>query len=64
MNDTPSPRPVNPLAPLRLTSFSHGGGCGCKIAPGVLSQILKSSGAGDGHCDQRRNRSPRAALRR
>jgi selenide,water dikinase len=29
---------------LKLTSFSHGGGCGCKIAPGVLSEILKSSG--------------------
>ena len=27
----------------RLTSLSHGGGCGCKIAPGVLSQILRSS---------------------
>jgi len=26
----------------RLTSLSHGGGCGCKIAPGVLSNILKS----------------------
>jgi len=26
----------------RLTSLSHGGGCGCKIAPGVLSDILKS----------------------
>ncbi len=25
----------------RLTSLSHGGGCGCKIAPGVLSQILR-----------------------
>jgi len=25
----------------RLTSLSHGGGCGCKIAPGVLSGILK-----------------------
>lgn len=25
----------------RLTSLSHGGGCGCKIAPGVLSEILK-----------------------
>ena len=24
----------------RLTSLSHGGGCGCKIAPGVLSEIL------------------------
>ena len=30
-------------APLRLTSFSHGGGCGCKIAPGVLSEILRNS---------------------
>lgn len=39
-------RPMNPLAPMRLTSFSHGGGCGCKIAPGVLSEILRSSGAG------------------
>ena len=29
----------------RLTSLSHGGGCGCKIAPGVLAQILQSSGA-------------------
>ena len=27
----------------RLTSLSHGGGCGCKIAPGVLSEILKNS---------------------
>jgi selenide,water dikinase len=24
----------------RLTSLSHGGGCGCKIAPGVLEQIV------------------------
>ena len=35
-----------PSAPLRLTSFSHGGGCGCKIAPGVLSDILKASAPG------------------
>jgi len=41
-----APNPLNPLAPLRLTSFSHGGGCGCKIAPGVLSEILKNSGGG------------------
>src|SRR3569832_786751 len=27
----------------RLTSLSHGGGCGCKIAPGVLSEILKDT---------------------
>ncbi len=30
-------------APLKLTSFSHGGGCGCKIAPGVLAEILKQT---------------------
>lgn len=29
-----------PAAEPRLTSLSHGGGCGCKIAPGVLSEIL------------------------
>ena len=29
---------------IRLTSFSHGGGCGCKIAPGVLAEILRGSG--------------------
>ncbi len=27
-------------SPLRLTHLSHGGGCGCKIAPAVLEQIL------------------------
>ena len=27
----------------RLTSLSHGGGCGCKIAPGVLANILRST---------------------
>ncbi|SAK63440.1 selenophosphate synthetase [Caballeronia calidae] len=32
MTDTTSPR---------LTSLSHGGGCGCKIAPGVLADLLK-----------------------
>ncbi len=26
---------------IRLTQFSHGGGCGCKIAPAVLDEILK-----------------------
>lgn len=28
---------------IRLTQFSHGAGCGCKIAPAVLEQILQSS---------------------
>ena len=32
---TPSQEP-------RLTSLSHGGGCGCKIAPSVLAEILKN----------------------
>jgi len=27
----------------RLTSLSHGGGCGCKIAPAILSKILQFS---------------------
>jgi selenide,water dikinase len=30
----------------RLTSLSHGGGCGCKIAPAMLEQIIAKSGAG------------------
>src|SRR5947208_15859992 len=42
---TSAAAPLDAL-PLRLTSFSHGGGCGCKIAPGVLSEILRSSGGG------------------
>ncbi len=32
-----------PVGPVRLTSLSHGGGCGCKIAPGVLERILAKS---------------------
>jgi selenide,water dikinase len=34
---------TTPDQAIKLTSFSHGGGCGCKIAPGVLSEILKKS---------------------
>jgi selenide,water dikinase len=26
--------------PVRLTSLAHGGGCGCKLAPSVLQQLL------------------------
>ncbi|MBC7917643.1 MAG: selenide, water dikinase SelD [Rhodoferax sp.] len=37
--------PANPAPEPRLTSLSHGGGCGCKIAPGVLSEILKTTTA-------------------
>ncbi len=35
----PAPAAAGP----RLTSLSHGGGCGCKIAPGVLSEILRNT---------------------
>src|SRR5512145_52145 len=28
---------------IRLTEFSHGGGCGCKIAPAILSEMLAAS---------------------
>lgn len=30
---------------IRLTQFSHGGGCGCKIAPGVLRDMLAQNSA-------------------
>ena len=32
------------LTTMRLTSLSHGGGCGCKLAPAVLEQIIAKSG--------------------
>jgi len=38
-------KPAALAAEPRLTSLSHGGGCGCKIAPGVLSEILKGTSA-------------------
>ena len=30
------------LKDIKLTQFSHGSGCGCKVAPSVLDEILKS----------------------
>jgi len=30
------------MEPIRLTHYSHGAGCGCKIAPQVLDSILQS----------------------
>jgi selenide,water dikinase len=35
-----------PEHPARLTAFSHGGGCGCKIAPGVLRDIIAKASPG------------------
>src|SRR2546429_4590139 len=40
----PGRTPPAAAAP-RLTSLSHGGGCGCKIAPGMLADLLKGSAA-------------------
>ena len=37
--------PAMALDEPRLTSLSHGGGCGCKIAPAVLSDILRRTPA-------------------
>jgi selenide,water dikinase len=34
---------MNAPEKIRLTEFSHGGGCGCKIAPAVLSEILATA---------------------
>jgi selenide, water dikinase len=36
----PSPAVRLPEAPFRLTLLAHGGGCGCKLAPSVLQQLL------------------------
>jgi selenide, water dikinase len=33
---------------VRLTSLAHGGGCGCKLAPGVLAEILAQMPATQG----------------
>ncbi len=32
----------------RLTALAHGGGCGCKIAPGVLRELLQGQFAAPG----------------
>ncbi len=50
MPNTNPPSPSSPpadepvaTAPIRLTAFSHGGGCGCKIAPAVLQRLLANA---------------------
>jgi selenide,water dikinase len=35
---------AKPETPVRLTAYSHGAGCGCKIAPDVLTRILAGAG--------------------
>ena len=34
---------MNNMSDIKLTQYSHGAGCGCKIAPSVLTDILKSN---------------------
>ncbi|MFC2992725.1 selenide, water dikinase SelD [Halomonas tibetensis] len=34
------------MSAIRLTQYSHGAGCGCKIAPDVLDSILAKAGTG------------------
>src|ERR1051326_9337463 len=31
------------IDPIKLTEYSHGAGCGCKISPKVLDEILKTT---------------------
>src|SRR5262245_23382260 len=33
---------MNIMQPIRLSHLSHGGGCGCKLAPSVLQQLLST----------------------
>ncbi|MBD3898460.1 selenide, water dikinase SelD [Halomonas sp. ML-15] len=37
------------MSAIRLTQYSHGAGCGCKIAPDVLDSILAKAGPGASH---------------
>ena len=37
------------MSAIRLTQYSHGAGCGCKIAPDVLDGILAKAGPAAGH---------------
>ena len=37
------------MSAIRLTQYSHGAGCGCKIAPDVLDGILAKAGPGATH---------------
>ena len=35
--------------PIRLTQYSHGAGCGCKISPKILDEILSQTGKATPH---------------
>ncbi len=36
---------------IRLTSLAHGGGCGCKLAPSVLRELLANQPTASGFAD-------------
>jgi selenide, water dikinase len=40
---------MNIMQPIRLSQLSHGGGCGCKLAPSVLQQLLSGQPAAARH---------------
>src|ERR1700686_4930304 len=48
--DSMSAQPSSQPRP-RLTSLSHGGGCGCKISPGVLADLLQGALPGAPYAD-------------
>ena len=39
------------VAEVRLTSLAHGGGCGCKLAPSVLQELLAGQPILSGHAE-------------
>ena len=41
--------PLETSSDIKLTQYSHGAGCGCKIAPAVLHTMLSGMKAGPAH---------------
>jgi selenide,water dikinase len=39
------------ISETRLTALAHGGGCGCKLSPGVLRELLADMPATQGFAD-------------
>ena len=43
MTNEQTTKSVKSQQSIKLTQYSHGAGCGCKIAPKVLNEILKNN---------------------
>jgi len=43
MNTQDTSKSVPKLADVKMTEYSHGAGCGCKISPAVLDVMLQSN---------------------